>query len=75
MYIRDKKAQIKKRLEHVTVPHKSIPRFASAIELTDSKKEEKLAAEFEIFSAEIVSALHTEEESEVHNEEYLKLLD
>ena len=38
LYLRDKKAQIKKRLEHVTVPHKSIPQFSNAIELTKKKE-------------------------------------
>ena len=71
LFLRDKKAKIARRLEHVSIPQDSIPRFSS-VEVKPAA-----ATEFEIFGAKIVKDMAAEENEkpEIHKKEYLELLD
>ena len=67
LYLRDKKAQIMKRLEHVMVPHKFVPRVSAATVVSPSNASEMLR-----FGVRCVAALGSENSEKVqHSEEYL----
>ena len=73
LFIFDKRAQIKVRLEHVSIPHKSLPRVGAVRVVTESAT--GAAAEILHFGKQCVSALKTEEpEKVVHKQEYLDLI-
>ena len=72
VYLYDKKAQIRKKLDMVTVPHGFVPRF-SAVETSPSSSSSQSI--FLRFGAQCVAALEVKEEKEVHTEEYLKMVD
>ena len=75
LYLRDKKAMIMKKLNHVTIPHGSLPRV-EAVEVVPHLNSCSVAAEFLRFGNSCVNALVTSPESKQEIAvEYKNLLD
>ena len=58
LYLRDKKAMIMKKLNHVTIPHGSLPRV-EAVEVVPHLNSCAVAAEFLRFGTSCINALVT----------------
>ena len=70
LLLRDKKAQIKAYLEHIQVPHGSIPR----VESVRFPQEPEDSTEFDLFAAKCVAAIDVPEEKEIHSKQYMEIV-
>ena len=68
-FLRDKRSQIKKKLDLVSIPHNIFPSFGAVV----SNKEAEVARNLR-FSAQCVAALGNTDKKEEHTEKYMELL-